>query len=213
MSEFNAFLLGLLTNEVGEVAPWLAEKLIRFSVRALPVGSRQRYGEEYLAELENVPGKIFKLIWAFRVFGSVYFQRRELSKKLGGYFLFSSTLWTIKKSLKSERDSISRIQNDQIFKKTKKSTSRIQLEIIARIITILYLVKPICIALFIDTRGAFLRFKILKELNRLEIRLHKMQNNKNQNLSDEDIEELKDAIWTVDYLRLQCEAINDPEVS
>jgi hypothetical protein len=61
MSELLAFLLGLLTNEVGELSPWLAEKMIRWSVRFLPVGQRQRYGEEFLAELDVIPGKLFKL--------------------------------------------------------------------------------------------------------------------------------------------------------
>ena len=52
----------LLTAECGEVAPWLAAKILRWSARRL--GDREkeeRYTEEWLANLEHVPGKLTKL--------------------------------------------------------------------------------------------------------------------------------------------------------
>jgi hypothetical protein len=59
------FLLPLAINETGELAPWLAERLLRAGAKLL--GSKEateRYTEDWLANLERVPGKITKLCWA-----------------------------------------------------------------------------------------------------------------------------------------------------
>jgi hypothetical protein len=60
-------LLGVFTNEISENLPRLAEKIIRWGVRLLPVGSRQRCGDEFLAELDCIPSKLCKVLKAFEL--------------------------------------------------------------------------------------------------------------------------------------------------
>jgi hypothetical protein len=58
-------VLPFIVNEVGVLAPWLAEHLLRWGAKLL--GSREateRYAEDWLANLEHVPGQITKLAWA-----------------------------------------------------------------------------------------------------------------------------------------------------
>jgi MFS family permease len=60
-----ALILPLSVNEVDELAPWLADRLLLWGARRL--GSEtatQRYAEEWRANLEEVPGKLTKLFWA-----------------------------------------------------------------------------------------------------------------------------------------------------
>ncbi len=78
MSELLAFLLGLLTNEVGEVAPWLAKRIIRFYVGFLPKESQLRYREEFFAEIENVPGSLTKLLYTLKILSTVISQVQAL---------------------------------------------------------------------------------------------------------------------------------------
>ena len=61
-------LLPLLLNEAGELAPWMARKTLNWSARRLPTDrSRERYAEEWAANLEFVPGKLTKLMWALGI--------------------------------------------------------------------------------------------------------------------------------------------------
>lgn len=63
-----AILVPLLLNEVGEIAPWLATRLLRWG--ALCLGSpekAERYEEEWSADLERIPGKLTKLAYACSV--------------------------------------------------------------------------------------------------------------------------------------------------
>jgi hypothetical protein len=62
-----SIVLPLLITEFTELGPWLAERLVRRSVRMLPAEHRDRYTDEWLAELDVVPGKILKLIIAVRL--------------------------------------------------------------------------------------------------------------------------------------------------
>jgi hypothetical protein len=62
-----SIMLPLLVTEFTELGPWLAERLVRWSVRMLPPEHRDRYVDEWLAELESVPGKVLKLIVAARL--------------------------------------------------------------------------------------------------------------------------------------------------
>lgn len=62
-----SILMPLLVTEFTELGPWLAERLVRRSVRMLPTEHRDRYTDEWLAELEAVPGKVLKLIVAARL--------------------------------------------------------------------------------------------------------------------------------------------------
>jgi hypothetical protein len=59
-------LLGLAVNESCELSPWAAKKITRWSARLRnddPERARIR-SEEWLAVIEDVPGKLFKLITA-----------------------------------------------------------------------------------------------------------------------------------------------------
>jgi hypothetical protein len=60
-----AVLLPLLLNEVGDLATWLAGRLLRWGARRLgSATATDRYSEEWLAMLEFVPGKLTRLAWA-----------------------------------------------------------------------------------------------------------------------------------------------------
>ena len=59
-------IVPLAVNEAGELAPALAERLVRWTASRLgTLGARERYEEEWLGNLEHVPGKVTKLVWAF----------------------------------------------------------------------------------------------------------------------------------------------------
>src|SRR5437016_5244284 len=58
----------VLVSEFTDWLPWLAARLVRAAARALPPDARERYAEEWLAELDAVPGKLSKLALAVRVF-------------------------------------------------------------------------------------------------------------------------------------------------
>ena len=60
-----AIMLPLVLNEVGELSPWLAKRLLCWGAKLL--GSQEdneRYGEDWLANLDCIPGKLTKLLWA-----------------------------------------------------------------------------------------------------------------------------------------------------
>lgn len=58
--------VSLAMSEFGELCPWLAEALVRWSARRLGDDqARERYEEEYLANLDKVPGKVSKLLFSF----------------------------------------------------------------------------------------------------------------------------------------------------
>jgi hypothetical protein len=55
----------LLVNEAGELAPWLAGRVVKLGASLLGTQqARERYAEEWAANLERVPGKVAKLAWA-----------------------------------------------------------------------------------------------------------------------------------------------------
>jgi hypothetical protein len=60
-------VLPLLITEFTELGPWLAERLVRRSVRMLPPEHRDRHADEWLAELDVIPGKVLKLVVAARL--------------------------------------------------------------------------------------------------------------------------------------------------
>lgn len=61
-------LLPLLINEFGEVAPWLAGRIVRRAARRLEnPEATERYAEEWEATLEEVPGKLMKLLKALDI--------------------------------------------------------------------------------------------------------------------------------------------------
>jgi hypothetical protein len=61
-----AVVLGLLTNELFDLAPWFARRLLRRAARLEKVDLEEaRLVFEYMAaNLEEVPGKLGKLFWA-----------------------------------------------------------------------------------------------------------------------------------------------------
>jgi MFS family permease len=59
-------ILPAVVNEAGELAPWLAKCLLRNGAKFLgSTEATERYTEQWLADLKDVPGKITKLAWAF----------------------------------------------------------------------------------------------------------------------------------------------------
>jgi len=63
-----ASIVNLLIAELFDWCPWLAERLIRRAAGKLPIGARERYLDEWLAELEAVPGRrISSLIFAVQI--------------------------------------------------------------------------------------------------------------------------------------------------
>jgi hypothetical protein len=68
-----AWLIGLIIlpialAETGELAPWLARRVLNWGAQRLgDQQTRERYGEEWCTDLERVPGKITKLGYAVTV--------------------------------------------------------------------------------------------------------------------------------------------------
>lgn len=81
-------LLPLLVVELRESAPWLAEKLIRLSARRLPENERERWEEDWLGGLNDLPGKLPRLLWAF---GVVRWTGHRLRRRL---LRFLSSFWS-----------------------------------------------------------------------------------------------------------------------
>ena len=67
-----AVLLPLLLAEFGDWCPWLSERIVRWSARRLGhPAARARYEEEWLANLNEVPGKLARLAGAFGYAASI----------------------------------------------------------------------------------------------------------------------------------------------
>ena len=60
--------------------PWTATRLIKTAVRKLPLAAQKWYTEEWLVELDQLPGKLSKLVGALRI----RFKARATSKALDG---------------------------------------------------------------------------------------------------------------------------------
>jgi hypothetical protein len=82
LSAFGALLLGflgkLVASEIHDLLPSLARSMVRRAVARLPLGERERYLEEWSADLEAYPGKLARL---FRAAGCIY-GARTLAKEL-----------------------------------------------------------------------------------------------------------------------------------
>jgi lipopolysaccharide/colanic/teichoic acid biosynthesis glycosyltransferase len=69
----------LLLAELFDWFPWLARRVIRRAAHLLPRAERARYEEEWLADLDALPGrKISKLVFAFIVFANAPRTRRAM---------------------------------------------------------------------------------------------------------------------------------------
>jgi len=61
-------LLNLVLAELFDWFPWIAERIVQRAVRKLPPEAQARYSDEWLAELEAVPGRgLSKLLWSVQV--------------------------------------------------------------------------------------------------------------------------------------------------
>src|SRR6266516_4256354 len=60
-----AVLIPLLVNEAGDLGPSLARRLLRWGARHIGQPDQaKRYEEEWLADLDRIPGKLTKLAHA-----------------------------------------------------------------------------------------------------------------------------------------------------
>jgi len=73
-----AVVVPMLASEFTEWCPWLSKRLIRLAIRRLPNAHRSRYEEEWLAELEEVPGKLAKLVVALGILANAARMSRVL---------------------------------------------------------------------------------------------------------------------------------------
>jgi hypothetical protein len=58
------FVVSILANELTGWLPWLAEKVLEYWAQKLPKQGRQRWLDEWLAELDTIPGGILKVWFA-----------------------------------------------------------------------------------------------------------------------------------------------------
>lgn len=64
----SSIVLPLLLSEFSEISPWAARRLLTWGSRRLPGnGLSERYREEWLAGIEEVPGKLTKLAKAVSI--------------------------------------------------------------------------------------------------------------------------------------------------
>jgi hypothetical protein len=78
-----AVIVPFIVAECSEVAPALAAKLLLWSARRLGDPEKiERYGEEWLADLQQVPGKLTKLAWAVGTSAHGVFQMRTKAPRL-----------------------------------------------------------------------------------------------------------------------------------
>ncbi|MEH0396216.1 ATP-binding protein [Streptomyces sp. NBC_01260] len=74
-----AVVLPLLLAEFGDWCPWLAKRLVRWTARHLgDAAVVERYSEEWLAEIEEVPGKLSCLVVAIGKVSALPKSRWEL---------------------------------------------------------------------------------------------------------------------------------------
>jgi hypothetical protein len=72
-------ILPLVLAEAILIGPWLSERLLRWGARGLPEQYRERYAEDWLGELDAVPGSLTKLAFAVRVLVRVPATERALT--------------------------------------------------------------------------------------------------------------------------------------
>jgi DNA polymerase III delta prime subunit len=76
-------VIPLLLAEFGDWCPWMAARIVRWAARRLgdPV-SCQRYEEEWIANLNEVPGKLTRLLAAFGYLAYMPGMRRSIRSRL-----------------------------------------------------------------------------------------------------------------------------------
>ena len=77
-----AVVLPLALAEFGDWCPWLAARLVRWAARRLPdAASRSRYEEEWTANLNQVPGKLARLVVAVGCAARLPAMRRSVQRR------------------------------------------------------------------------------------------------------------------------------------
>jgi hypothetical protein len=61
-----AILAPLLVDDLREILPWAAQRVLRRAARMLPSEHSERYAEEWTGELAAIPGRLPKLAWALQ---------------------------------------------------------------------------------------------------------------------------------------------------
>lgn len=80
-----AAVINLIAAEIFDWFPWLAERLIRRAVHRLPPDTRERYLDEWLGELDAVPGRgVSRLLFAAFVLAGAAKVSHELAGSPGG---------------------------------------------------------------------------------------------------------------------------------
>jgi hypothetical protein len=67
----------VVAHDFCEVAPMISRKMVETAATWLPASIRDRYLEEWLADLLDQPGAVAKLIWSLGCFRSVLYLRRQ----------------------------------------------------------------------------------------------------------------------------------------
>jgi GT2 family glycosyltransferase len=76
---FASLVLGLIVNEVSDIAPWAARKIVIFCAgRIGEAEASQRFEAEWLAALDDRPGKLLKLCTAISILLQATVQLRAL---------------------------------------------------------------------------------------------------------------------------------------
>lgn len=79
--------VGLLLTECFDWLPWLSRRVVRSAARYLPPKQRVRYEDEWLAELDAIPGqRLSRLAFAVRVLLSSSDTRAEIEPHMPIYF-------------------------------------------------------------------------------------------------------------------------------
>lgn len=82
-----AACVNLLLAESFDWLPWLSRRIVRCAARYLPPEHRSRYQDEWLAELDAIPGlRVSRLIFSLRVLLSSSDTRRAINPELHLYF-------------------------------------------------------------------------------------------------------------------------------
>jgi lipopolysaccharide/colanic/teichoic acid biosynthesis glycosyltransferase len=87
-----AVFVPMLVNEFTDWLPWFAARLVGIAARTLPPDVRQRYIDEWLAELDASPGKLSKFVVAVRIFSNA----RETATVISGVRVPSFKAMTVK---------------------------------------------------------------------------------------------------------------------
>jgi hypothetical protein len=92
----SAVALPLALSELGEISPWAARRLLTWGARRLP-GRQQseRYREEWLAGIEEVPGKLTKLAKAISIVCCMVPIEITRARRAGRVTKLPSTTWVV----------------------------------------------------------------------------------------------------------------------